>query len=95
MMRSTDAGKVILHTRHKTFCVLSPLIGKFRVWKDNKNLSKILLHLSKFAKIKFSVSTNFAMVDHFDMVTYFQNFLYHGILYVDGCAPVFIFFLRH
>ena len=76
MTYSTDAGKVILHTRHKTFCILSPLIPKLRVRKCKKNLSKISLHLSKFAIIESPNSTNFALVDDVDMVTCFLNVLY-------------------
>ena len=64
MTYSTDAGKVMLYTCHKTFCILS-LIPKFGVWKGKKNLSKILLHLSKFAITESPISTNFALVDDF------------------------------
>ena len=76
MMYSTDAGKVILHTCHKTFCILSPLIPKFRVQKGKKNLSKLSLHLSKFAMIESPISINFELVDDFDMVTCFLNVSY-------------------
>ena len=71
MTPSTDAGKVRLQTRHNTFCILSPLIPKFRVRKDKKNLSKISLHISKFAIIESSINTNFALLDDVDMVTFF------------------------
>ena len=77
----TDAGKVILPTRHKTFCILSQLIPKFRVRKDKKNFSKISLHLSKFAIAESPISTNFALVDDVVIVTYFLNVLYHGYTY--------------
>ena len=93
MTHSTDAGKVILHTRHKTFCILSPLIPKFRVRKNKKNLSKISLHLSKFAKIESPISTNFALVDDVDMVTCFLNVLYQPNLsfLANGSIRGFIF----
>ena len=71
MTHSTDAGKVMLYARHKTFCILSPLIPKFRVRKGKKNLPKISLHLSKFAIIESPISTNFALVDDVDVVTFF------------------------
>ena len=76
MMYSTDSGKVILHTRQKAFYILSPLIPNFRVWKDKKNLSKILLHLSNFAIIESPICTNFALVNDADMVTCFFNVLH-------------------
>ena len=69
MMYSTDAGKVILHTRHETFCISSPLIPKFRVQIGKKNLLKISTHLSKFAIIESPTSASFALVDSVDMVT--------------------------
>ena len=93
MTYSTDAGKVILHTRHKTFCILSPLIPKFRVWKGKKNLSKMFLHLSKFAIIESPISINFALVDDCDMVTCFLNVSYQpNLLFLaNGLIRGFIF----
>ena len=75
-MYSTDAGKIMLYTRVETFCILSPLVPKFRVWKGKKNLSKILLHLSKFPIIESPSSTNFALVDDIDMVKLVIKVLY-------------------
>ena len=66
----------MLYTRHKTFCILSPLISKFRVRKGKKNLSKISLRLSKLAIIESPISTNLALMDDADMVTCFLNVLY-------------------
>ena len=63
-----------------THDVMSPLIPKLRVRKDKKNLSKMSLHLSKFAIIESPISTNFALVDEIDMVTCFLNVLYQPIL---------------
>ena len=57
MAFSTDAFKVISHTCHKTYCILSPLMPKFRK-RINKNLSKISLHLSEFVIIESPISTN-------------------------------------
>ena len=76
MTYPADDGKFILHTGHKTFFIFSPLILKFRVRKDKKNLLKISLHLSKFAIIEYPISTNFALVDDADMVTCLLNVLY-------------------
>ena len=93
MTYSTDSGKVVLLRRRKTFCVLSPPIPKFRVGKDKKNLSKTLLHLSKFAIIEFPISTNFELVDDVDMVTCFLNVLYQPYLPVlaNGLIRRFIY----
>ena len=76
MTHSTDADKVMLYTRYKSFCILSALIPKFRVRKGKKNLSKILLHLSEFAIIESLINTNFALVDDVNMITYFPKVLY-------------------
>ena len=76
MMYFPDTDKVILHTRNKTFSILSQQIPKLECEKAKKNLSKTSLHLSKFAIIESSVSTNFALVDDFDMITCFLNVLY-------------------
>ena len=91
MKYSTDAGKVMLYARHKTYCILSPLIPKFRVRKGKKNLSNISLHLSKFAIIESLNNTNFALVDDVDMVTSFLKVLYqpnlpflaNGLIWID------------
>ena len=91
MKYSTDAGKVMLYARHKTYCILSPLIPKFRVRKGKKNLSNISLHLSKFAIIESLNDTNFALVDDVDMVTSFLKVLYqpnlpfltNGLIWID------------
>ena len=91
MKYSTDAGKVMLYARHKTYCILSPLIPKFRVRKGKKNLSKISLHLSQFAIIESPIITNFALLDDIDMVTCFLKVLYqpnlpflaNGLIWID------------
>ena len=42
LLKSTGrAGQVMLYTHHKTFCILSSLIQKFRVQKGKKDLSKM------------------------------------------------------
>ena len=76
MTYSTEAGKVILQTRHKAFCIFSPLLPKFRVRKGKKNLSKISQHLSKFTIIEPLSITNFGLVDNVDMATCFLTVLY-------------------
>ena len=93
MTYSIDTGKAMFYTCHKTFCILSLLIPKFRAWKDKKNLSKISLHLSKFAIIESLVSTNFALVDDVDMVACFLNVLYQPNLpfLANGLISGFIF----
>ena len=93
MTYSTDVGNVILHTGHKIFCILSPLIPKFRMRKDKKNLSKISLHFPKFAIIESLISTNFALVDEVDMGSCFLNVLYQPFLpfLVNGLIRGFIF----
>ena len=94
MTYSTDVDKVILHTRHKTFCILPQ--PKFRLRK-NKNLSKVSLHLSKFAIIESPISTNFALVDEVYVFTCFLNVLYQPILpflangFANGLIRGFIF----
>ena len=93
MTYSADVGKAMLYTRHKTFCILSPLIPKFRVWKGKKNLSKISLHLSKFAIIESPISTNFSLLDNVDMITCFLKVLYQPNLpfLANGLISGFIF----
>ena len=76
MTNFTDACTVILHTRLKTFSILSLIRPKFRAWKDKKNLSKVLLHLSKFGIIESPIRINFALIDDVDMVTCFLKKLY-------------------
>ena len=59
----------MLYTRHKTFCILSPLIPKFRVRKGKKNLSEELArmwssrveveHFIRVGSLIISVNENF------------------------------------
>ena len=88
-----DFSSIENYQLHKTFCILSPLIPKFRVRKGKKNLSKISLHLSKFAIIESPINTNFTLVDDVDMVTCFLKVLYQLNLpfLTNGLISGFIF----
>ena len=55
---STDAGKVILYTRHNTFCIFYPLIPKFRV-QNTRRIYQNMSLLPKIAITESPISTKF------------------------------------